>query len=282
MNDQLTFRGGWNLNVNPTVASYGFDSAAYSGVRTNGPGGVAQPFVPLGTRATSLVNVSLATPQFPGFTASIGGTFGNDVDFFETAAVLRTDYSASLDLRPSNQLRISATYVSSSFTRRSDGVRSAVTRIPRLKAEYQIARPLFVRVVAQYTATSRVPLMDPSTGLTLLVPDGTGGWVPSSQQTSNLLRADFLLSYRPSPGTVFFLGYGNSLTESRSARVPAPRTHDGRILREDQLRVRRDLRDRALTRVTRHPARGLNAGASAPPAPHRIPASPESARRTTP
>jgi hypothetical protein len=28
------------------------------------------------------------------------------------------------------------------------------------------------------------------------------------------LRADFLISYRPSPGTVVFVGYGNSLTES--------------------------------------------------------------------
>jgi hypothetical protein len=31
---------------------------------------------------------------------------------------------------------------------------------------------------------------------------------------NNTLRADFLFSYRPSPGTVFFAGYGNSLTES--------------------------------------------------------------------
>jgi hypothetical protein len=214
VSSQFTFRGGWNLNVNPTVASYAFDSAAYTGLRASLPGGTSQPFVPLGRQGTSVVNVSLATPQYPGFTASVGATLGNDVDFFEAAAVRRADYSASLDLRPSNQLRVSATYVSSSFTRRSDGVHSAAMRIPRLKVEYQIARPLFVRVVSQYTATSREPLMDPATGRTLLVPSGTGTFVPSTQQSSNLLRADFLLSYRPSPGTVFFAGYGNSLTES--------------------------------------------------------------------
>ncbi|MFI5243866.1 MAG: DUF5916 domain-containing protein [Gemmatimonadales bacterium] len=212
-NNQLTFRGGWNLNINPTLASYAFDPAAYASVRTPGAGGAAQAFVPLGRQATSVMNVIISTPQFSALTASLGGTLGDDVDFFEAAAVRRTDYSASLDLRPSNQLRVSATYLSSTFTRRSDGVQSTATRIPRLKVEYQIARPLFVRVVAQYTATSRVPLMDPATGLTLLVPSGTGGWVPSTQQASNLLRADFLLSYRPSPGTVFFFGYGNSLTE---------------------------------------------------------------------
>jgi hypothetical protein len=214
VNSQVTFRGGWNLNVNPTVASYAFDSAAYAGLRTMSSNGAAQPFVPLRRQATSVVNVSLATPQFPGFTATVGGTFGNDVDFFEAAPVRRADYSASLDLRPSNQLRVSATYVSSSFTRRSDGVHSAATRIPRLKVEYQLGRPLFVRVVSQYTASSREPLMDPATGRTLLVPSGSGTFVPSTRQASNLLRADFLLSYRPSPGTVFFAGYGNSLTES--------------------------------------------------------------------
>ena len=213
INSQVTFRGGWNLSVNPTLSSYAFDSAAYAGDRTVSSNGAAQPFVPLGRQGTSLVNVSLSTPQFPGFDATVGATYGNDVDFFEAAAVRREDYSASLDLRPSNQLRVNATYVSSSFTRRSDGVHSATTRIPRLTIEYQLGRPLFVRVVSQYTASAREPLMDPATGRTLLVASGSGTFVPSTQQTSNLLRADFLLSYRPSPGTVFFAGYGNSLTE---------------------------------------------------------------------
>ncbi len=211
---QFTFRGGWNLNVNPTVSSYAFDSAAYGNVRTPSSTGAAKPFVPLGRQAAAVVAVSLATPQFPGFAASVGATVGNDVDFFEASAVRRSDYNASLDLRPSNQLRVSATYVSSTFTRRSDGVRSATTRIPRVKVEYQIARPLFVRVVSQYTAGQREPLVDPATGRTLLVPGSNGTFTPATLQASNLLRADFLVSYRPSPGTVVFAGYGNSLTES--------------------------------------------------------------------
>ncbi|MBI1809306.1 MAG: carbohydrate binding family 9 domain-containing protein [Gemmatimonadetes bacterium] len=213
-NTQFTLRGGWNLNVSPTLSSYAFDSAAYANVRTTAADGSARAFVPLGRKNTSVVAVSLATPQFPGFTASVGGTFGQDVDFFETSAVRRTDYNASLDLRPSNQLRVSATYVSSTFTRLGDGVRTATTRIPRLKVEYQIARPLFVRIVSQYTATLREPLVDPSTGRILLVAAGDGTFVPATEQQSNLLRADFLISYRPSPGTVFFAGYGNSLVEA--------------------------------------------------------------------
>jgi len=155
---------------------------------------------------------SISTPQFRAFAASVGTTLGNDVDFLETSRVFRTDYNASLDLRPSDRLRVSATYVSSAFTRRRDDERSAFTYIPRLKVEYQLARPLFVRVVSQYTATHREPLRDPSTGEILLV-GGGGSTTPSTASSGNVLRTDWLVSYRPAPGTVLFLGYGGSMSE---------------------------------------------------------------------
>ena len=99
----------------------------------------------------------------------MGATLGTDVDFFETSRVNRVDYNASLDLRPSSRLRVSATYVSSTLTRRLDDRRTTFTKIPRVKFEYQIARPIFVRVVSQYTANLREPLRDPRTGEILLV-----------------------------------------------------------------------------------------------------------------
>lgn len=228
VSSQFTVRGGWSVNVNPAVGSYAFDSAAYAGVRTTTGVGSAVPFVPLGRRSNSLVALSISTPQFPRFAASLGTTFGNDIDFFETSAVHRADYSASLDLRPDDRLRVSATYVSSSFTRASDGAHVFSTRIPRLKVEYQLTRALFVRIVSQYTANLMQPLVDPATGRTLLVSDGSGGFVPSTAQVSNLLRTDFLVSYRPSPGTVVFFGYGGSLTESDPLAFQAlRRTTDG-------------------------------------------------------
>jgi len=131
------------------------------------------------------------------------------VDFAETARVRRLDYNATLNLRPSERLRVSATYQSTQFTRRETDERSAFSRIPRLKLEYQLARPVFVRVVSQYTATDREALRDPRTGAVLLMANGT----PSVASSSNVLRTDWLFSYRPTPGTVFFLGYGGSMNE---------------------------------------------------------------------
>ena len=214
LSNSFTFRGGWSLSMTPNLANYGFDSAAYSGNRTKSAAGIVTRFVPLGRLNTTVFNLTASTPQFRLFAASLSAAQGNDVDFFEAAQVRRQDYSASLDLRPSQQLRVSATYVSSSFTRRSDGVQSLTTRIPRLKVEYQVARPLFVRIITQYEATVRAPLRDPATGQLLLAANSDGTFSPSAERRTNALRADFLVSYRPSPGTVLFFGYGNSMTET--------------------------------------------------------------------
>ncbi|HEV8409877.1 MAG TPA: DUF5916 domain-containing protein [Gemmatimonadaceae bacterium] len=210
----FTLRGGWNVSVSPSEGSYAFDSSAYANVRATNAAGAAAPFVPLGRITNSVVNFGISTPQFQRFSAAAGTTIGNDIDFFEASSIYRTDYSLSLFLRPDDRLRVTATYVSSAFTRHSDGAQVMSTRIPRVKVEYQLARPLFVRVVSQYTATVQQPLVDPVTGRTLLVSNGSGGFTASTAQTSNTLRADFLISYRPNPGTVVFAGYGNSLTES--------------------------------------------------------------------
>ncbi|MDE3151911.1 MAG: carbohydrate binding family 9 domain-containing protein [Gemmatimonadota bacterium] len=216
LNSQFNFRGGWSFNVSPTLASYAFDRAAYTGDYVSTPSGPA-PFTPSPRITTFTTQLKVATPQYQHYAASASVTAGNDVDFLETSRVRRLDYNASLDLRPTQQLRVSATYQSSTFTRRSDGVKTLSTEIPRLKVEYQLTRSIFFRVVAQYTASKREPLIDPATGTPILSPSN-GTYVPLGGTSSNALRADWLFSYRPTPGTVFFLGYGNTMTEPDALR----------------------------------------------------------------
>ena len=199
-NMQLTLRGGWSVGMTPKVGSYAFDPADYA----NYGGG----FTPSDRITVGTASFSISTPQFQKLNASVSTNVGNDVDFLETSRVRRLDYTASLDLRPSNRLRVSTTYQATSFTRRSDGQRSAFARIPRLRVEYQLARPIFVRMVSQYTATRREALIDPRTGAVIVLGSG-----PSTATSSNVLRTDWLFSYRPAPGTVFFAGYGGSMTE---------------------------------------------------------------------
>ena len=226
-NASFTFRGGWSLGISPALGSDAFNSSAYTGYFVSSAGGTPTPFVPSPRITTFVTGLSASTPRFAKYDASVGVTTGNDVDFAETSRVRRLDYNASLDLRPTQQLRIGATYASSSFTRRSDGVRSTSTRIPRVKAEYQVMRSVFVRIVTQYTATDRSTLLDPRTGLPLLV-QGDTAYDPTSEIIANGLRTDWLFSYRPSPGTVFFAGYGNSMTEPDALAFRGlRRTNDG-------------------------------------------------------
>jgi hypothetical protein len=212
---QMTMRGGWSVGMSPRISSYAFSPSGYTNLYLAPAvsGGAPIAFTPSDRIETLTSGFSLSTPQFPKFAASVGATLGTDVDFFETSRVNRVDYNASLDLRPSSRLRVGATYVSSTLTRRLDDRRTTFTKIPRVKIEYQIARPIFVRVVSQYTANLREPYRDPRTGEILLV-GAPGSLTPAARSASNSLRTDWLFSYRPTPGTVFFLGYGGNLSES--------------------------------------------------------------------
>jgi hypothetical protein len=210
----LRLRGGWTIGATPKISTYAFDPAAYANLASLVPTiGPPVSFVPSNRIETLMSSVSLSSPQLQSFTASLGATLGTDVDFLETSRVRRVDYNASLDLRPSSRLRVSATYVASTFTRRSDDEDIAFTKIPRIKVEYQLARPVFVRVVSQYTAMKHDALRDPRTGQLLLV-SSNGSYSTSTQTASNALRTDWLFSYRPNPGTVVFAGYGGTLNET--------------------------------------------------------------------
>jgi uncharacterized protein DUF5916 len=212
-----TFRGGWSVNVTPTLASYDFDPAAYaSQVVVVPPAGATPadtiPFVPSDRRGAFTLRTSISTPRYRHVSASLTAIGGRDIDFLETSSVRRLDLNASVNWRPTEKLRVDGSYVASRFERASDDVRSATTRIPRLKVEYQVARPLFVRFVGQYDARTRMATIDPRTG-TPIYTTSSSGLIGGLDARTNALRADWLFSYRPSPGTVFFAGYGSSLTE---------------------------------------------------------------------
>lgn len=213
ISNSLALRGGWSVSLTPGWSSYAFDPASYAGLGTENGTATPDAFVPSPRITTASAAFSVSTPQFRRFAASAGVTTANDVDFAETSRIRRTSYNGSLDLRPNERIRVNATYASNEFVRRLDGTSSFSTRIPRLKAEYQVARSVFVRVVSQYEANRRETLVDYRTGLPLLVRQSDGSYTLSSARRSNVLRTDWLFSYRPRPGTVLFAGYGGSMTE---------------------------------------------------------------------
>ena len=123
-----------------------------------------------------------------------------------------------MNWRPTGQLRVDGSYNYQYYKRATDGSMVGSGKIPRVKVEYQVSRSIFVRAVGQYTAQFQDNLRDDGrTNDPLLYRMGrklprAAGAAPTCS------RRDLLFSYLPTPGTVVYLGYGNTSTEeARSA-----------------------------------------------------------------
>jgi hypothetical protein len=143
-----------------------------------------------------------------------------------------------LQFRPTDQLRVEARYRQNQYKRRSDHTLSSRQRIPRLKLEYQIARPLFIRLVGEYNTQEIDALRDEQrTFAPILIFDpDSGRLVKTVAKSNNQFRGDVLVSFTPVPGTVFFAGYGSTLAEPESFKFrDFKRSVDGFFLKGSYL-----------------------------------------------
>jgi hypothetical protein len=158
---------------------------------------------------------SVQTPQLQKFDIFASVFTGWDDNFDEWSQSWYWNMTYTVNFRPSNKARISANFQRRQYDRLDDRTTVRTRTIPYLKAEYQIARPIFLRVVAQYDIQWRDSLRDDSrTGFPILIRNSQGIYQKSTIFKNNDFRVDWLFSYQPNPGTVFFAGYGSSLTES--------------------------------------------------------------------
>jgi hypothetical protein len=227
----FTIRGGWSANLSPGWETVRFDPAFYTDYYVAGDADTVPLILP--DRLTDLWQLGASTSTPEGvLRASLGGRLGRTAAFFEPAAAGTASANASLTWRPTGQLRIEGQYTYSRLNRVRDGTRLSTAHIPRLKIEYQLSRPIFIRFVGQYAAQERDALRDPATDdpIVLLQDDGT--FTPAEQLVQNDFRVDWLFSYRPTPGTVFYAGYGSSLTEPDAfAFQGLKRVNDGFFLK---------------------------------------------------
>jgi hypothetical protein len=224
---------GWEVTAALYIESFHFDSAYYAGYALQHTAGGLTDTVPF-TGVPRIGNYdfqfTFQTPQFRRFDASFLVLPAlQDENFFEWAPAWIVFVQAGLDWRPSDRIRVNATYLHQQFWRKTDGSTVGRDMIPRVKVEYQVTRSLFVRIVGQYEASWQDSLRDDSrTGDPILIRDPTGVYVRAGAQSTNALRVDWLLSFTPSPGTVVYAGYGSSLAETDAfAFRGVHRLHDG-------------------------------------------------------
>ena len=173
---------------------------------------------------------SLQTPNFQNLSLSASLLVGRDENFFEWANGHIILGNLDLAWRPTGRLRTELIYEHQQVIRPDDGSTVSRIRVPRLKIEYQVSRPIFFRFIGQYTSNETDALRDDSrtNGAILIRDPVTGAFTRTAPTASNAFRVDWLFSYRPTPGTVAFLGYGSSLVEPSAFRFgPLSRVSDG-------------------------------------------------------
>ena len=119
-------------------------------------------------------------------------------------------------MRPTDQLRIAGTWAYEAYDRRTDGTRVQTRTVPRLRVEYQVTRQIFVRVIGEVVQIRQDSLRDDSrTNLPVYFRSPSGTLARAVAFDRSRGRLDFLFSYLPTPGTVFYFGYGNTSRADR-------------------------------------------------------------------
>lgn len=219
------FRGGWSLGAQILREEFGYDRELYANYVYLRPraGGVDTVSY---TGTAHLPNldyvVSVATPEFKRFSYNVVTIWGQDENFQEWSSAKILNLQNTLTLRPTEQLRASATWIYELFDRKSDGTRVLMRSTPRVRVEYQLTRQIFFRTIGEYAILRQDSLRDDSrTNLPVYVRTARGTLVRQSAFERTRARLDLLFSYLPTPGTVFYVGYGDAL---RADEPSGPRT----------------------------------------------------------
>ena len=223
LNSAFGLRGGWRVGTSLLLESFKYPPQLYTDYAIERATATGTDTIPF-TGTDRLYNldflVSVATPQFQRFSGNFRIILGRDENFFEWAPANVFFLTVNANWRPTTQLRINALYNHQQYIRPSDWSTAGMRRIPRLQMEYQLSRAIFVRFVGQYDGEVRDSLRDDSrTNDPILIFSPTAdAFLRAGREVRNDLRIDWLFSYQPTPGTVFFAGYGSSLDEPESFR----------------------------------------------------------------
>jgi hypothetical protein len=220
VNTNVRLRGGWTAGASVLMEQFGYPAEVYEGYRielprANGSGTDTVPFVGRPAIPNRDYVLQVETPEFSQFSGNAFILWGHDENFLEWASAALTLFNAGVDWRPTDQVRLNATYQLQRVGRRSDGSTVNIQHIPRLKIEYQVSRPIFLRLVGEYTSERQDDLRDHTrTEAPLLIFDPeVGDFVRATAFTRESFRGDLLFSYQPNPGTVLFAGYGSTLRD---------------------------------------------------------------------
>ena len=217
-----TLRGGWQLTASLARNGFAYEPEDYSDLSVIAQGDTTAFTVPGFEDNQYSTSFRVTTPTLRILSATAGISYGKTPIFREASPGRSTRIDGAVDLRPTTSVRASLQVSRLTLDRTFDGSRFSAETIPRLKVEYQMTRAIFFRLVGQYAARLRTPLVDRHGNPILvngLLATGTG---------SNEFTTDWLFSYRPIPGTLAYFGYGSTMLEPEEFRFrDLRRSRDG-------------------------------------------------------
>lgn len=214
-----SFRNNITLWGNVTRSLFSYDAAAYEGLMVQVPDGSVEAFRPdqalfdglygatvfLWVNSWQRVrgNVRFSWKEVPIFDRSYG-----------VAVEPGDSYSGnlSLNLYPTRSLLMEIGLRHTTINRKRDGSNYSTATIPRIRAQYQFSRSFFIRGIFEYSTQERGRLLDPSTGGLIVTCDDTS-CTPRSISLDHNIHVEGLLTYEPSPGTVFYIGYTREMDD---------------------------------------------------------------------
>jgi hypothetical protein len=222
-NATATLHGGWQVGAATYLEFYGYDSTLYKNYYLASINGVDTTFTHFPHQHdipnTDLV-LTLYSPQFAHFSFNIVELWGHDENYYEWTMADVQLPSVGVTWQPTPQFRLNGTFNGAYYWRYSDRTLVARNFIPRIQTEYQVTRTTFVRIVGEYNAAYQDNLRDAGrTNQPIFYRNAsTGRFTPATTYATNVFSGSLLLSYRPVPGTVAFIGYGNDSNEPSALR----------------------------------------------------------------
>jgi hypothetical protein len=227
----LAIRGNQRLTAGLGRRFFNLDPAAYAGYRVLGADGTETTADRvIDPRISGLPSLSLEASSSALRTLTLAAEARREETpiFAEGSRGVEWSGGGSARLQPSPGIRLEGGLRASIIDRLEDGSRYSTALLPRIRAEYQITRAAFLRVVAQYTL-EEVDLLRGPEGTPFRTSDGStlrirrGERILEGDSQPNPLRADLLFGYQPSPGTVLYLGYGREVEDPQGLRPTEPR-----------------------------------------------------------
>ena len=220
----LSFRGNITIFGNYSRAWYEFPAEDYEGLFVPAAGGGYEPFRPDQSHFQALQSGTAFMWINPLDWArfNLRGTWSETplFDFItDTPVDVANSWSgdAGLTLFPTTQLSAELGVRLSRLYRQRDGSLYSEATIPRARIQYQFSRALFLRTIVEYGSQDRGTLLTPTGGdkVSYCSGDSCFGLGGSG---ANDISVEALLSYEPTPGSVFFLGYTRLMDDPEAFR----------------------------------------------------------------